>query len=202
MAESVVPTQQFDCSEVDIQEVEQLTMHVAETVQNMAMNVDITNLQFDTHSLYEEAQKLGLDAGDLEDYGFEPKGKCSNSACIDREKIKNFADYLDNMGRFQTKMEEKGGELMQKVQCHPKIKNSPSVQFIQNMCPIPIFICGLNPCINLLLVPLCPCIQIPWDLYITIPWNNLMSLTFWYSIAGWAAPIFMGLGLWGLLAPK
>ena len=77
MAESVVPRQQFDCSEVDIQEVEQLTMHVAETVQNMAMNVDITNLQFDTHSLYEEAQKLGLDAGDLEDYGFEPKGKCS-----------------------------------------------------------------------------------------------------------------------------
>ena len=112
MAESVVPTKQFECSEVDIQEIEQIGVQVAETVQTMALNVDITNLQFDTYSLYEEAQKLGLDAGDLEDYGFEPKGKCSNSACVDKEKFKSFADYLDNYGRFQNKINEKGGELM------------------------------------------------------------------------------------------
>ena len=202
MAETVAPTQHIDCSEVDVVEIEQIGVQMAQTVTSMAMNVDITNLQFDTYQQYEEAQKLGLDAGDLEDYGFEPKGKCSNAACIDKEKIKNFAEYVDNMGRFQTKIAEKGDELMQKAQCHPTIKNSPTVQFIQNMCPIPFLLCGLNPCINLILVPCCPCIQIPWDLYITVPWNNIFWIVTMYCTLGWLAPIFMGLGIWGLLIPK
>ena len=84
MAESVAQTEQFECSEFEIQQAEEISIKMAETVQDMAMNVDLTNLQFDAHSLYEEAQKLGMDAGDLEDYGFEPKGKCSNTACIDK----------------------------------------------------------------------------------------------------------------------
>lgn len=87
MAEAVVavaPNANIQCSEVDVQQIEELGLQVADTVQNMMMNVDITNIQFDAHAMYEEAQKLGLDAGELEEYGFEPKGKCSNAACIDR----------------------------------------------------------------------------------------------------------------------
>ena len=87
MAEAVAVVSQkasVDCSEVDVQQIEELGIQVADTVQNMMMNIDITNIQFDAHAMYEEAQKLGLDAGELEEYGFEAKGKCSNAACIDR----------------------------------------------------------------------------------------------------------------------
>ena len=193
----------IDCADVDIQQIEEVGVQVADAVQSMVMNVDITNLQFDAHTLYEKAQKLGLDAGDLEDYGFEKKGKCSNVACIDRNKIKDFATYLDNMGRFQSKMAEKGEQLMQKAKCHPKYKEpSRSVQFIQNMCPIPLITFGLNPLINLVFVIFLPCIQIPWDLYITIPWNNFFIMgTIWLTL-GWLAPVFWTLGVWGLLFPK
>ena len=104
MAESVLSrpgaVAAIDCADVDIQQIEEVGVQVADAVQSMVMNVDITSLQFDAHSLYEQAQRLGLDAGELEDYGFEKKGKCSNVACIDRRKIKDMATYLDNMGRF------------------------------------------------------------------------------------------------------
>ena len=55
-------------------------------------------------SIYEEARKLGLDAGDLEDYGLESKGKCTNMACIDRNKVKSIADYIDNIQKFNKKI--------------------------------------------------------------------------------------------------
>ena len=35
------------------------------------MNIDLTNSQYNLQSLYEEAQKLGLDIEDLKDYGFD-----------------------------------------------------------------------------------------------------------------------------------
>ena len=57
--------------------------------------------------MYEEARKLGLDAGDLSEYGFEERGKCSNTDCIDRKKIKSFDDYIDNMGTFQSRLGNK-----------------------------------------------------------------------------------------------
>ena len=59
-------------------------MEIAKNVENFVMNVDIQNIQFDAYEMYDQAKKLGLDAGDLEDYGFEPKGKCSNMGCINR----------------------------------------------------------------------------------------------------------------------
>ena len=44
--------------------------------------------------MYEEAQKIGLDVGDLEDYGFDLKGsKCGGSPCLDKDKIRNFKEF-------------------------------------------------------------------------------------------------------------
>ena len=42
-------------------------------------------MQFDPVLMYEEAQKLGLDIGDLEDYGLDLKGKaCGGQPCLNR----------------------------------------------------------------------------------------------------------------------
>lgn len=106
MADIITPMKQqvtdtIDCSQVDVKEIEQMGIDVFKNVENFVMNIDITNIQFDPHEMYEEAKKLGLDAGDLREYGFEAKGKCSNMSCINRDKIKNFADYLDNMGKLE-----------------------------------------------------------------------------------------------------
>ena len=106
MADIITPMKQqvtdtIDCSQVDVKEIEQMGIDVFKNVENFVMNIDITNVQFDPHQMYEEAKKLGLDAGDLQEYGFEAKGKCSNMSCLNRDKIKNFADYLDNMGKLE-----------------------------------------------------------------------------------------------------
>lgn len=34
----------------------------------MVVNMDMSNMQFDLETMYEEAQKLGLDAQDLEEF--------------------------------------------------------------------------------------------------------------------------------------
>ena len=91
------------------------------------MNIDMTNLQFDAHAMYEEARKLGLDAGELEDYGFEKKGRCSNNACINRDKVKNMAQFFDNMSRFENNISDKAEKIMNKAKCHPVYKESPTV---------------------------------------------------------------------------
>jgi hypothetical protein len=41
------------------------------------LNIDITKASFDIDLMHEEAQKLGLDFGDLSEYGFDIKSsKC------------------------------------------------------------------------------------------------------------------------------
>lgn len=152
--------------------------------------------------MYEEARKLGLDAGDLEDYGFETKGRCTNAACINRDKIKSVASYIDNMGRFQGNMAQKGKEMMDKAMCHPKLKNAPQVQFIWQLCPLNFLTFGFGPCINLVLFPFCWFIQIPFELFVTIPWNHIFIIGTMWTLLGWAAPIIWGWAVWGLLFPS
>lgn len=113
MADIITPMKEqvsdtIDCSQVDVEEIEQMGIELVKNVENFAMNIDISNIQFDPHQMYENAKKLGLDAGDLQEYGFEAKGKCSNMSCLNRDKIKNFADYLDNVGKLEGNMMKKG----------------------------------------------------------------------------------------------
>lgn len=47
------------------------------------MNLDLTSMQFDAGALYEEAKKVGIDAGDLAEYGFDLKSsKCGGKTCF------------------------------------------------------------------------------------------------------------------------
>lgn len=87
------------------------------------MNVNIMNAQFDVNSLYEEAQKLGLDAGDLSEYGFDVKSKaCGGHTCLRKENFKNYDDFLNKGNKFTSKLGEKASQLYQKASCHPLMK--------------------------------------------------------------------------------
>ena len=71
------------------------------------MNVNIMNAQFDVNAMYEEAQKLGLDAGDLSEYGFDVKSAaCGGNTCLRKENFKNYDDFLNKGGKLTNKIAE------------------------------------------------------------------------------------------------
>ena len=81
-------------------------------------NIAIEANQFDLEKLYDEAQKLGLDLGDLEEYGFD---------------LKNMSHNIDNYEEFREKIlsiGDKGFSLVRnkvssdyaKARCHPMVE--------------------------------------------------------------------------------
>ena len=83
------------------------------------MNVDVTNIQFDVEAIYSEAQKLGLDAGDLMDYGFEYSPKCGGKKCFNPDKIKDYDNFLNNTQTIGNKLAATGGLAYKKAMCSP-----------------------------------------------------------------------------------
>ena len=113
----------MDCSSVDIQQIEQMGQQMADSVHNYVMNVDITNAQFDMVSLYEEAQKLGLDIGDLKDYGFDPKNPlCDKNSCSPKDFITDIDSRLKASKKIREAVVKKGADMLNKAKCHPAIK--------------------------------------------------------------------------------
>ena len=76
----------IDCSNY----VEQLE-EAGQTIRNYLVNIDMTNTQCEVDTLLEQAEKLGMDFGDLEEYGLDVKsGACGGKTCLDREKFKRY----------------------------------------------------------------------------------------------------------------
>ena len=84
---------------------------------------------------------------------------------------------------------------------HFSQKTHDRVQFFWQLCPGPFAVLGCNPCINLILLPCCWCFQIPFELYVTIPFNHVFVISTCYSLFGWLGPIFALVGCFGLLFP-
>lgn len=69
---------------------------IANKVTDYILNVDVTNASFDLEVFFEESKKLGLDFGDLEEYGFDVKSaSCGGKACFDKGKFKNYDEFLN-----------------------------------------------------------------------------------------------------------
>lgn len=81
------------CDQVDIQELEDMGKQIASKVHHYVSNIDVDQMvnldlssaQFDPELLLEEAKKIGLDFGELEDYGFT--GKNCGSVCPNKSSI-------------------------------------------------------------------------------------------------------------------
>ena len=51
----------IDCQDVDIRQIEE----IGSTISNYLVNVDLTEAQFDLDLMLDNANKLGMDFGDL-----------------------------------------------------------------------------------------------------------------------------------------
>ena len=67
-------TDEVDCRDVKFPTPEDMVSYALE-VTDVIDKISIEANQYDLDMLYKEAQKLGLDIGDLEQYGFKLKGK-------------------------------------------------------------------------------------------------------------------------------
>ncbi len=79
MQDSFVPTAQADeinCSEVNFTEMEKAGLEIVSQVNDLVMNVDITEMQYDVYMLVENGQKLGLDQSDFFEYGDAKDTSC------------------------------------------------------------------------------------------------------------------------------
>ena len=140
------------------------------------LNVDVMNIQFDVDQMCNSAKKMGLDAGDLSEYGFDWKSsKCQEKTCWNPDHIKSYDDLINKSSTFAEKITASGSVAYKKAVCHPVIKQrvAPVVQFFWNLWPFDCFF-GWSPIswfLNILFFPCCWCIFIPFYTFITAPWN-------------------------------
>lgn len=113
-------TPDIDCKDVDLQEVEQMGVDIVKSVNDYIMNIDITDTQFDVEGLYEASKKIGLDAGDLAEYGFDFKSaKCNGKTCFNPKNLKDYDDFVNKSEIFSKKMMKSGSQVYKKASCHP-----------------------------------------------------------------------------------
>lgn len=88
--------------------------------------------------MLDEFKKLGVDFGDLNDYGFEYKSSsCGGKTCLNKNALKDFDDILNKKRSFNAKIIEQGNDLYRRVSCHPKMQKhvNPVVKSILSTFP-------------------------------------------------------------------
>jgi hypothetical protein len=158
-----------------------------------------------------------MDFGDLEEYGFNVKSaKCGGKTCFDRDSFKNYDDLLSKGSKFSEKLGEEGLKFYNRAsKCHPYLRDNvaPRVEGIFTMlpCSLCLWPCGLPCDVICWLIPCWNCfVAIPFDLFITLPWNtilvgigvivifSLLSVQFILSLFGLTVNWVPGLGGFGI----
>ena len=131
-------------------------------------------------AIYDEAKKLGLDAGDLSDYGFDKRPQCGDKKCFNPDKFKKYDEFLNKTEMLGEKIAKSGSAAYKKAMCSPffKEKVHPKVEFIWAMFPFDCCL-GFGP-VSLLLngtfLPFTWCCIIPIYQWIIIPWNIFFTI--------------------------
>ena len=100
--------------------MEQVGHDLVQNVQDYIVNIDLTKTQFDADKLFEEASRLGMDFGDLQEYGFHVgSDKCGGKTCINKDSFRDFADALSKKNNFTKKTMDEMANFYKKAQCHP-----------------------------------------------------------------------------------
>jgi len=69
------------------------------------MNLDLSNAQYNLESIYTQAQKIGIDVGDMIEYGFESKsGSCGQKYCIDKQQFKDLDQMFERPKQFRQRL--------------------------------------------------------------------------------------------------
>ena len=103
------------CQNIDF--TEEISGKVQESL-DFVTNIAIDANQFDLEKLYGEAQKLGLDLGDLEEYGFDLKNY--------RHKIDNYEEFREKVLVIGEKgyksVSDKISQDYAKARCNPMVE--------------------------------------------------------------------------------
>ena len=144
-----------------MEKLEEVGLSFLSDVKDIVTNIDLDDAQYNILKLYEAGRALGLDAGDLADYGFEVKSsKCGGKSCIPIDKIKSFDDFSSMAGKFSTKYYESSMKTYNKAKCHPSYQKNlaPTVEYFWTLFPLNIYFgpCGIF--CELATFPCCWCI--------------------------------------------
>ena len=116
-------------------------------------------------ALHDEALKLGIDLGDLQDYGFD-----KNSKKISFDNYDDFVNKVSNL-RYNFLM-SLGKVYADKVACNPFVQNNihPNVQYIWDFFPLNYFLGDWVIIADVILFPFCWLLWI-FTLAFSLPWN-------------------------------
>lgn len=131
----------------------------------------MVNAQYDLEEIYTEAQKIGIDVGEMVEYGFEAgTGVCSQKYCLNKKAFKDLDEVVSKAEKFGTKLKDSSITAYRKARdCHPFFKEqvTPKVEWIWQLFPLNIL--AYNPFCFLLTqmcdlggLLCCWCCWIPW----------------------------------------
>ena len=102
---------------------------VGQAVQTFLVNIDLSDSQFKVDTLVEQAEKLGMDFGDLQEFGLEVNSSsCPGSTCFNKQSFKNYDQILNHGARFGVKLGEQGAKLYKRAsECHESGNLPPKV---------------------------------------------------------------------------
>ena len=129
-----------NCGNVDVEVFEEVGQNLVSDMKDYLVNVDLTRAQFDVDKLFQEAGRLGMDFGDLEEYGIEvSSSSCGKAtACLTKNSIKNFDDAINKGQKFTNKLFIEGLNAYERAQCHDDFRSkvTPMVQGLISTCPL------------------------------------------------------------------
>lgn len=128
----------IDCNQVDVQELEDMSLelagkvqtHAGQVIQNVntllqniedVANINIQDAQYHPDLLLNYASKIGLDFNDLEEYGFDFQNLACKS-CPDRKIVFNVDKLVNGTDRFLEQGLRNYANVIKRAQCHPLIK--------------------------------------------------------------------------------
>ena len=81
------------------------------------MNIDVKDLQnFDVDYMLEQAEKLGMDFGDIQEFGLDLKSaKCGGKTCFNKDKFKSYDEILNKGGLFGIKFGDESAKLLKSL---------------------------------------------------------------------------------------
>ena len=174
-----------DCSNVvfpDIDSIADIMQPAIEMVEHVT-EIYLEDNQFDILRIYGEAQKLGLDIGDLNQYGFDFVRMEPTVESYDELHFKLHLFFENVFMMFASQI----GMHYQTALCHPAFKKhvAPRVQLFWDIWPINklfLWYADLIDCIIICCVPCSCCCVLPIKYCCIVPSNLCCECCLWNPI--------------------
>ena len=109
-----------ECQEFDVNAITAASFDIAEQVVDYFTNIDVTANQFDTQRMMDDAEKLGLDLDDLQEFGFDVRNNnCGGTGC----RTESLGEFMAKYDRFKAAIKNNLSRQWERMRCHPTMKH-------------------------------------------------------------------------------